>query len=231
MTLKELIAEANGTFQTKWETREGRTVPEPEDVNLVGNEAVIINGTVLYADMTDSTALVDGFKPWFAAEVYKTYLAGASRIIRENGGEVTAFDGDRVMAVFIGDRKNSYAAKTALQVNAYVRELNKALRAAYPKTSHVLRQTIGIDTSSLFIARTGIYKYNDLVWVGRAANYAAKLCSVADSAYPTYITKDVFSKLSREAKYGGSEDKLMWERSTWDGLGIAVYRSSWWWAF
>ena len=33
---------------------------------------------------------------------------------------------------------------------------------------------LGIDTSKLFVARTGIRKSNDLVWVGRAANYAAK---------------------------------------------------------
>lgn len=230
MTLKDLIAEARATFCAKWEEREGRAVPEAEDVKLC-NDAVVLDGTVLYADMNDSTGLVDGYKAWFAAEIFKTYLAGASRIIRENNGEVTAFDGDRVMAVFTSDRKNSSAAKSALQVNAFVKELNKAIKTAYPKTSYVLQQTIGIDTSKLFIARTGVRKYNDLVWVGRAANYAAKLCSAADSTYPTYITEDVFKKLSKEVKYGGTEGRLMWERSTWDGLGVTVYRSNWLWSF
>ncbi len=143
---------------------------------------------------TKQTGLVDDFKPWFAAIIYKAYLAGASRIARNNGGEVTAFDGDRVMAVFIGDRKNTSAAKTALQINAFVSELNKVIKNIYPTTSYVLRQSVGIDSSSLFVARTGVRKYNDLVWVGRAANYAAKLCSLGDPSHPTHITQAVFKK-------------------------------------
>jgi len=79
------------------------------------------------------------------------------------------------MAVFIGGTKNSAAAKTALQLSYLVAQINVAMKEAYPNTSYQLRQAIGIDTSKLFVARTGIRNANDLVWVGRAANYAAKL--------------------------------------------------------
>jgi class 3 adenylate cyclase len=227
MNLKELIAEADATLRTKWETRAGRKVPEAEDIEL-GNDAVILDGTVLYADMADSTGLVDNFKPWFAAKIYKTYLAGACRIIRDNGGEVTAFDGDRVMAVFIGDRKNTPAAKSALHINAFVTELNQTIRSVYPDTSYSLRQSVGVDTSSLFAARTGIRNNNDLVWVGRAANYAAKLCSLGDATYPSHITEDVFSKLVDEAKYG-PDRASMWEKRMWNATGKVIYRSNWTW--
>ena len=57
-------------FKEKWSTREGRKVPESEDLAL-GNDAVKLNGTVLYADLDDSTNLVDGYKPAFAAKIYK----------------------------------------------------------------------------------------------------------------------------------------------------------------
>ncbi len=231
MNLKELIAEADATFKAKWETRDGQKVPQPEEIGLEGNNAVNLDATVLYADMADSTGLVDGYKPMFAAEIYKTYLAGTSRIIRETGGEITAFDGDRVMAVFIGSNKNTSAAKTALRINAYVTELNSAIKAAYSNTAYTLRQSVGIDTSKLLVARTGLRKYNDLVWVGRAANYAAKLCSLGDTTYPTHITEDVFTKLAEEAKYGGDSRKLMWEKVIWNKTGAVIYRSSWTWKF
>lgn len=230
MNLKELITEANATLRAKWETREGRKVPQAEDVAL-GNDAVTLDGTVLYADMADSTGLVDGFKPLFAAKIYKTYLAGTSRIIRDNGGEITAFDGDRVMAVFIGERKNTSAAKTALRINAFVTELNQAVKNVYPNTAYALRQTVGIDTSNLFVARTGLRKFNDLVWVGRAANYAAKLCGLGDATYPTHITADVFAKLADEAKYGGDAHESMWEKAIWNKTGTVIYRSGWTWKF
>lgn len=228
MTIKEIIAEAHAIFSEKWNIREGRKVPDTPDLQL-GNDGLTITGTVLYADMAESTDLVDGFKAPFAAEIYKTYLLGACRLIRNNNGEITAFDGDRVMAVYIGDYKNTSAAKTALQINAYVIELNALIKRAYPTTSYILKQSVGIDSSELLIARTGIRNSNDLVWVGRAANYAAKLSALGDTAFPTHITEPVFNKLHDEGKYGGQPRTLMWEKRTWTERGITVYRSAWSW--
>lgn len=230
MTEKEILNEIKKIFELRWVRRDGRKIPEAEDVKL-GNDAVILDGTVLYADMADSTGLVNNFKDWFAAKIFKAYLLGTCRVIKNNGGEITAFDGDRVMAVFIGTLKNTSAAKTALQINSIVKKVNSTIKEAYPDTQYSLRQTVGIDTSKLFIARTGIRNSNDLVWVGRAANFAAKLCALRDKDYPSYITEDVFSRLKEEVKYGGDPKRLMWEKRIWTEHGSTVYRSNWWWSF
>ena len=227
-TAQEIIAEVKEILATKWETRKGTKVPEPEDIKL-GNDAVLLDGTVLYADMADSTALVNGYKDWFAAEVYKCYLVAACHVIRNNSGAITAFDGDRVMAVYIGSSKNSSAAKTALQLNWVVIEINTALKAAYPNSTFQLRHSVGIDTSSLFVARTGIRNSNDLVWVGRAANYAAKLSGMSEGGSSLFITQPVFDVLSDETKYGGSPRQSMWTRSHWQERNITIYRSNWNW--
>jgi len=60
-TSKEIIAEVKQIFATSWVIRDGTKVPEPEDIKL-GNDAVLLDGTVLYADMADSTGLVDGYR-------------------------------------------------------------------------------------------------------------------------------------------------------------------------
>jgi len=228
MTSQDIQKEIRAIFGKKWNAREGRQVPEAENIAL-GNDAVTLSGTVLYADMNDSTELVNGYRPWFAAEVYKAYLLGACRVIRNLGGEVTAFDGDRVMAVFLGNTKNTTAVKAALQINYLVIKTNEMLRLAYPTTAYSLSQTVGFDTSDLFVAKTGIRNSNDLVWVGRAANYAAKLSAISGEGYPTYITDDVFTKLNKEAKFGGHDNKLMWEKRFWDKIKMTVHRSSWHW--
>ncbi|MGA6986614.1 MAG: adenylate/guanylate cyclase domain-containing protein [Terriglobales bacterium] len=228
-TAQQIINEVKEIFAApKWQTRDGTKVPEPEDIKL-GNDAVLLDGTVLYADMADSTALVNGHKDWFAAEVYKTYLVAACHVIRNNSGAITAFDGDRVMAVYIGDYKNSSAGKTALQLNWAVNEINIALKAAYPNSTFELRHSVGIDTSSLFVARTGIRASNDLVWVGRAANYAAKLSGISDNSPTAFITESVFNKMSEDVKYGGNPKKLMWDRSHWQERNITIYKSNWRW--
>ena len=229
-TSQEIMADVREILSTKWQTREGRKVPEAEDVKL-GNDAVKLEGTVLYADLNDSTGLVNGYKDWFAAEIYKSYLVAACHIIRNNNGTITAFDGDRVMAVYIGSTKNSSAAKTALQIGFMVKEINAAVKNAYPNTSYQMRQAIGIDTTDLFVARTGIRNSNDLVWVGRSANYAAKLCGLVDGNYSSFITESVYNILSDETKYGGNPRQSMWEKSYWQEYSIAIYKSNWTWKF
>lgn len=225
---EELRNEVELIFKTKWATRDGYVVPEAKDVQL-GNDAVKFSGTVLYADLADSTGLVQGYKDWFAAEVYKSYLICACRVIRHHDGEITAFDGDRVMAVFIGETPNTSAAKAALQLNWVVeRIINPRIKQHYPKVAYNVRQCVGIDTSDLFIARTGVRGSNDLVWVGRAANIAAKLCSLREDNYSTYITEAVFKKINDTVKLGGNPERSMWEKSTWQGL--TIYRSNWWYA-
>lgn len=221
----EILKEVKEILATTWEQRKGIKVPESENVTL-GNDAVTIDGTVLYADMADSTGLVNGFKDWFAAEVYKCYLVAASHLIRNNSGVITAFDGDRVMAVFHGELKNVSAVKAGLQINWAVREINSGLRARYPNSAFQLKHSVGIDTSSLFVAKTGIRNSNDLVWVGRAANYAAKLCDTVDHVN---VTDAVFANLSDTTRYGGTPRQIMWSRYHWNIGNIPIYRSNWIW--
>ncbi len=224
----EILEEVKEILATRWKTRDGIKVPEAENVQL-GNDAVKLEGTVLYADMADSTGLVIGFKDWFAAEIYKSYLVAACHIIRNNSGVITAFDGDRVMAVFHGDSKNSSAGKSALQINWAVQEINTAVRNAYPNTSFQLRHSVGVDSSDLFVAKTGIRDYNDLVWVGPSANYAAKLAGGAEFSNGAFITEAVFGRLRDDVKNGGNPKRSMWEKLLWKATAKTVYRSTWTW--
>jgi class 3 adenylate cyclase len=97
----------------------------------------------------------------------------------------------------------------------------------YPAVDYELKQVVGVDASDLWVARTGIRGANDLVWVGPAANYAAKLCSVRD-VFPSWITEKVYNQLADEAKIGGDK-KNMWEKRTWTATGLTIYGSTYWW--
>ena len=91
----DLESEVADVFSAKWEERDGNVVPEDDSVSLA-NDAVKLKATVLYADLADSTELVDSQVAFVAAEVYKTFLHCAAKIIRSEDGEITAYDGDRV---------------------------------------------------------------------------------------------------------------------------------------
>jgi class 3 adenylate cyclase len=221
-SVKEVLA-------TRWAARDGQVMPDSESITL-GNDAVKLDGTVLYADLADSTGLVKNRSAAFAAEVYKCYLRCASKIIEHYDGVITAFDGDRVMAVYIGDRKNTNAVRSALAINhAVLKIINPKIEAQYPGKGYLVRQSVGIDTSSLFVAKTGIRGSNDLVWVGTAANLAAKLCGLRSGNYASWITKTVYDRMNDDVKMNG--DKNMWEPRSWTAQGdMTIYRSHFFWA-
>lgn len=229
MTLQEeLNAYVKNAFSTSWTRRDGQKVPETDDLALK-NEAVDLDASVLYADLAASTAMVKGHKDWFAADVYKNYLYCASRIIRANGGVITAYDGDRVMAVFIGTNKNSSAAKTALQIKYAVDKIiNPAIAAQFKTTAYRVAQKVGVDTSKVMVARTGIRGSNDLVWVGNAPNNAAKMAGL-DLGYSSYVTAGVHDNLHQSSKYGGDPKQSMWTNLGSNALGYQIYGSNWHW--
>src|SRR5207245_1997382 len=225
----DLLKEVSKIFRSRWTTRDGNVVPADDSLAL-DNDAVKLDATVLYADLADSTNLVDAYVPWFAAEIYKTFLHCAGKIVRSEGGEITAYDGDRIMAVYLGPSKNTSAVRSALKINYAVQQIVcTAARTQYPNTAYKVNHKIGIDTSTLFVAKTGVRGANDLVWVGRAANYAAKMCML-DESYRTYITPEVYNVLDPSVKDRQSQDgKPMWEPRLWTKFdNRLIYASNWW---
>lgn len=224
----ELRNEVIKIFRDQWSTRMGQVVPEPENITL-GNGAVEFGrATVLYADLSGSTAMVNTYKWAFAAEVYKTFLYCAARLVRASGGTITSYDGDRIMGVFVGDDQCDNAAQCGLKINYAVQKIvNPALKAQYPKTEFEVKQVVGIDVSSIRAARTGVRGGNDVVWVGRAANYAAKLTEL-NLAERTWITKDVYDELDSASKL--SQQTSMWKSFEWTQNGkLPIYGSTWRW--
>lgn len=226
MTLKsDLEAEIANIVRPQWTTRRGNVVPNDGSVTL-GNDAVEIEATVLYADLADSTDMVDRYKPAFAAEVYKAFLHSCAKIIKAEGGEITAYDGDRIMAVYIGGSKNTSAVRTSMKIAWAAKNIvQTAFNGFYTTAPFELKHVCGVDTSELFVAKTGVRGANDLVWVGRAANYAAKLSAMPHS-HSKYITEYVYNGMHDSVKF--SNGMNMWE-ACGNLKGTNIYRSTWWW--
>lgn len=225
--IDDLKVEVGTIFRNEWSEITGRVVPLPGDVGL-GNKATLLeNAVVLYADLEGSTNMVDSKKWHFSAEIYKVFLHCAAKIVKLEGGTITAYDGDRIMAIFIGDNKCDRAIRAGLKLRwAVLNIIQPGMKAQY-RTEFVISHTVGIDISDLRAVRTGVRGDNDLVWVGRAANYAAKLTTLS-SDFPTWITHSVYENLSESSKKSGG--KPMWEACTWTPMNkMTIYRSSWSW--
>ena len=218
------------TFGTQWAVRDGLVVPAASDLKLTNDAIRFETATVLYADLDGSTDLVETKKWKFAGEVYKTFLYAASRLIRKHGGTIVSYDGDRVMGVFISKSQRNDAVSCALEINYAV---NNYVQAELDKNwtgGFKIRHVIGIDTSEIRAARTGVRGDNDLVWIGNAANLAAKLTALsADNA--TWITKRVHDFL-HDGQKKGSNGEDIWRSWKWsEHNNEEIYSSTYWRSF
>lgn len=229
----DLSTEVNDIINTPWNLRQGRQVPSTSDVALSGG-AVELEATFLYADLASSSKIAEEFDRRVASKIYKTFLAGCCRIIKASGGKIVSFDGDRVLGIFHGDSKNSDASicgrKIKYLVDDIIRPKFENKYESVKNATFTLKHGVGIDTGTVLGIRAGVRGSNDLVWVGRSPNLAAKLSDIRESSYSTYITSSVYNRLSEAAKLGGENKENMWEKRTFNHLGesITIYRSSWW---
>jgi class 3 adenylate cyclase len=212
--------------------RDGSVVPASEDVALADG-GVKLSATMLYADLADSTKLAMHNRQ-IAGRVCKAFLAASTRLIRAHGGDVRSFDGDRVMGVFVGGSKNTSAAKCALQIAWAVTQVIKpkfqGKYEVFRDGTLDLAHCAGVDVSDVLAVRSGIRNNNDLIWLGRAPNIAAKLSALRDDGYTTFITGEVYDRMRNETKFGGNPPRAMWEERGWKGPVTRVFRSNWWWA-
>lgn len=212
----ELMSKVRGFAREQWEAiPNGYVVPSADSLTF-GNTGVYLDATVIYADIRGSTELVDFLPEVQAAEYYKAFLHCAAKIAKAEEGTITAYDGDRLMAIFLGENQAINAIRAALKISgAVVRMINPAFLAVYGEKHRQLTHTVGIDSGKLLAAKTGVRVDSDLVWIGPAANYAAKLNSFdgLDGNFPIRAT-------SRSIERSGglsSFTKMVDGASIWDG--------------
>jgi class 3 adenylate cyclase len=223
-------------------------VPSTDQVVLAG-DAVNLEATVLYADLAQSSQLGTDFDRRTGAKVIRAFLYCMCRLIKECGGEVTSFDGDRVMGVFLEGPKNTNAAKCALKMNHAVSHIIAPMLrdhlASLKTVGFRISHCVGVDTSNVLVVRAGQRGANDLVWIGRAPNLAAKLSDIRQANYRSWVSADVYSRMDEPAKYGRADGDYpllsrwlgrpvrapMWRRRFFPFAGrlMTAYASNWSW--
>jgi class 3 adenylate cyclase len=80
-----------------------------------------------------------------------------------------------------------------------------------------IRHCVGIDTGKAVAVRAGIRNNNDLIWIGRAPSFAAKLSDIRNYPYAVYITKACYDRLGDSAKVVG--EAVIWESASTEFAG------------
>ncbi|MFN7098872.1 MAG: adenylate/guanylate cyclase domain-containing protein [Flavobacterium sp.] len=226
--LNTLETQIDNTLSINWEERNGTVVPETDSIALK-NGAVKIEATFLYADLAGSSKLAK-ICPWqTTAKIIRAYLDSCVRIIRDHGGEIRSFDGDRVMGIFKGEFQNTNAANCARKIDYVVEEIiNPKAKAKFKsiKDNDIkITHCVGIDVGDTRAVRAGVRNNNDLIWIGKAPSFAAKLSDIRKYPYSVYISKACYLKLATTAKKSGNDNIWISENFVFAGETHIVYKT------
>lgn len=231
VTSDSIHSQISNILAEPWVVEDGRVVPKTEDVSQK-NGGKKLEATYLYADLVDSTLLSKKFAPEFTARVIRMYMRGAVDSIRFKNGHIRSFDGDRVMGIFIGDRRRNNALEAALHINwAVAQVINPKLRARLdPQSlSWVVNHRVGIDDGKTLIVRGGARDNSDLISIGPAPNIAAKLSGLRGAPGSITVTDRIHNFLINENKV--HEGRAMWSAGEHRMVGpysLRTYSSGWW---
>lgn len=220
--LEEMVS---GYLTGGYETYEPRGVPYPENIAL-GNKAAKLEATTLFIDVRQSSDITNAFRRQTAAKMMKSYFDGAVRIVNKNDGQVRSFNGDGLLAIFVGDLRSSNAVKAAMQVEYFVKmTLRPKFERYFGSNETALGQALdfdvgcGLDDGEIFAVRVGIRGTNDVAWVGRCTNTSSKLASSVSTPHNIAVTAEVYSRITNDRKYAPSSGTHMWSEERTKSIG------------
>lgn len=234
-TRAELEGIVSGHLAGSYDTFTPRGIPEPKDIAL-GSKAARLEATALFIDVRQSSDITNALRRQTAAKMLKSYFDGAVRIIRGWSGEVVSFNGDGMLALFVGRSRTTNAVKAAMQVDWFVENMLRPRFNRYFDANRAARGKrlgfaigCGIDDSDIYAVRIGIRGTNDIAWVGRSTNTAAKLSNLLRGSANIAVTRAAYGRLNAAQK--NTSSRRMWsdERSAKFGGVTRAYRTTTWW--
>ncbi|HEX6800008.1 MAG TPA: adenylate/guanylate cyclase domain-containing protein [Ktedonobacterales bacterium] len=177
--------------------------------------------TVLFADLTSSTAIADALDAEDVRDLLAGFFAEMARQIHRHGGTVEKYIGDAVMAVFgmptAHEDDPLRAVRAALDMQGGLRHYNERRSALDPSTP-ALQMRIGINTGEV-VAASGSAEGRDFLITGDPVNVAARLQQTAAPGtivvgartYRGTTGAVVYSQLPPVAVKGKSRPLRVWE--------------------
>jgi adenylate cyclase len=224
--LEELNGKIDAYVKQPYEIEETTIIPDTDNSKLTfGNKGLTCEYAFLFMDIRKSSQFHETYGFPKAAKIYQSFHDINVRVIEENNGSVRAFDGDRVMGVFVGRSKNSNAVKAAMQIQWAIRNILN------PKLETKITCGGGIDYGKILVTKIGKGRNknnNDLVWIGKADNYASHLANEAKNTI--IISTNSYNVLVDDRKV--SDGKNMWQSKILtlkNGTNVNCYESIYGW--
>jgi class 3 adenylate cyclase len=191
-------------------------VPKRSDLTFGNTLKTMQHAVVVYIDMRSSRQVMNDTTEFVSAKVHKAFLQSIVYCIETRGGHFRSFNGDGALAFFRGLNAASRAARGALDLKAYVHEMNKLLA---PKRTSI-DFGVGIGQGKVHVLKSGKrgddQTKQDLVWIGLPVYVAVELSDFGKWPRNIWIRPRVRATIDKENHLNvvNHHGKSMWTRVT-----------------
>jgi adenylate cyclase len=153
----------------------------------VGEEKRI---AILFADISGYTSFVDSLPPYDVVHALNRYFYLMHGVVEENGGYVSDYVGDGLLAFFGVDDEStaaSDAVAAGLAMFSAVERLNAYLDPMYGRTFSI---RVGVHYGEVVVGTIGIGDIRKLAAFGDAVNYASRVETANKEAGTDFLISD-----------------------------------------
>jgi len=152
------------------------------------------NMVFLFSDIRGFTSFSEKNSPETVIEILNFYLNLQTETILSKKGDIDAYVGDEIMAVFKGPNKVERAVESAIDI---VKSIKKANMERLKEGTQYSRWVIGINSGDVVIGNIGSSMRMNHTAIGDTVNLASRLCSHA-AAEEILVTRDTLEKSKRK---------------------------------
>ncbi len=152
------------------------------------------NMVFLFSDIRGFTSFSEKNSPETVIEILNFYLNLQTETILSKKGDIDAYVGDEIMAVFKGPNKVERAVESAIDI---VKSIKKANMERLKEGHAIFEVGIGINSGDVVIGNIGSSMRMNHTAIGDTVNLASRLCSHA-AAEEILVTRDTLEKSKRK---------------------------------
>lgn len=204
-------------------------IPTKSDFDLSNTVKVLESVTTFYVDMRKSSKILTDSTDFWSLKIHKTFLKAVTSSVVSHGGEIRSFNGDGILAFFLGESAATDAVAAGMQLKALVQEINQILSSQNIKE---IDFGVGVSQGRVIITKCGVEDENnssqDLIWVGLPVYEALELSELSHFPINIHVSNKVKDALDHDEAYKDQSKDDFWhqiETVLKNGKSIAFYTS------
>lgn len=198
-TNQEVLDKIDEYLNESYLQEETTVVPKRTDLTFGNKVKKMKFAVVMYVDMRKSKAILSDATTFWSVKIHRAFLLALTHCVEKREGHLRSFNGDGILAFFVGDKASSRAVRAAMDVSGFIAEVNKNLTEQNLK---VIDYGIGIAQGVVMVAKSGKagddQTKQDLIWVGLPVYMAVELSDFARKPKNIWISNNVRTSIGKE---------------------------------